>query len=201
MLDDTTVSMSTQPVRSGVSMREFEPEDAAEYFQLVDESRMHLARWLSWVGFVQSTCDAIVAIREFQQANLSGASRILAIVSQGRLAGMVGLSGIDSLNHRASLAFWLGSGFVGQGLMTACCTVLIDKALSDMRLHRIELSAATGNEASNRVAKRLGFRFEGTQRESEYLHGRFWDHNVYGLLAPDWWRDRNLLWQPGAAMK
>jgi ribosomal-protein-serine acetyltransferase len=54
-----------------------------------------------------------------------------------------------------------------------------------LHLNRIELRFASGNEASRRVAERLGFSPEGLLRQDECLNGVFVDQHVYALLAAE----------------
>lgn len=44
---------------------------------------------------------------------------------------------------------------------------------------------AKGNTKSIAVPIRLGFTFEGVERNGELLHGHFIDLEVYGLLKSD----------------
>ena len=55
-----------------------------------------------------------------------------------------------------------------------------------VHINRIELNAATENERSRAVAKRLGFLQEGILRDAEWLDDHYVDHAVYSLLKRDW---------------
>ena len=61
----------------------------------------------------------------------------------------------------------------------------IDYVFDEMNFNRIQLKAATGNFKSQRVAKRLGFREEGIERESELHQRGFVDLIVYSLLKAE----------------
>ena len=47
-------------------------------------------------------------------------------------------------------------------------------------------TASGKGTVANRVAERLGFRPEGTRRESHWITDRFEDHVIYGLLESEW---------------
>jgi len=173
-------------VREGVNLRELDQDDVPAYFHLVQSNRAHLSRWLQWVAYVNTTDDCAVAIREFQGLKEACESLTLGIWADESLAGVVCLQGVDRTNDRAALAYWLGVDFLGRGMMAASCAALLEHAFATLHLHRIELSAAVENVASWRLAERLGFRLEGTQRESERLHGEYLDHRLYGLLVYEW---------------
>jgi ribosomal-protein-serine acetyltransferase len=67
--------------------------------------------------------------------------------------------------------------------MTAAVGILVDHALSVWELYRVEIRVAVESRRSRAVAKRLGFREEGTLREAELVGDRFLDQVVYAKLA------------------
>ena len=52
-------------------------------------------------------------------------------------------------------------------------------------MNRVELTCATDNLRSARLAERAGFLLEGLLRQAEWLDGKFVDHYVYGLLRSE----------------
>jgi RimJ/RimL family protein N-acetyltransferase len=59
-------------------------------------------------------------------------------------------------------------------------------AFDALGLHRIQWRAEVGNEASRRVAEKVGFRSEGIQRDAAYTRGVYQDMEVFSLLRPEW---------------
>jgi len=70
--------------------------------------------------------------------------------------------------------------------MTGCVSALIDYAFQELRINRIELRAATGNDRSLSIAKRLGFTQEGIHRDAESLNDHSVDQVVYSILKREW---------------
>jgi ribosomal-protein-serine acetyltransferase len=70
--------------------------------------------------------------------------------------------------------------------MTGAVTALVDHAISDWDLNRVEIRASVENAASRAIPERLGFREEGTLRQAELVDGRYHDTVVYSMLAADW---------------
>ena len=62
---------------------------------------------------------------------------------------------------------------------------VIAYCFKQMDLNRIELRCASENMPSQRMAKRLGFTWEGMLRQAELLDGEFVDHFVYSLLRQE----------------
>ena len=60
---------------------------------------------------------------------------------------------------------------------------LINFGFSELNLNRIQIKCAPENVKSNNIPKRLGFSFEGVERDSEFVKdGVFRDANVWSLL-------------------
>ena len=56
-------------------------------------------------------------------------------------------------------------------------------------MHRIGAKLMPANTMSSDLVRRLGFTYEGIQRETFKLQGRYEDLGVYSMLA-DEWRER-----------
>ena len=70
--------------------------------------------------------------------------------------------------------------------MTDAVRALVSYGFGTLRLHRVFLKIATGNAASEGVARRLGATLEGVERESMLLNGECVDMGVWGLLEAEW---------------
>jgi ribosomal-protein-alanine N-acetyltransferase len=85
----------------------------------------------------------------------------------------------------ASMGYWLGQPYTGQGYMTEALRRLIAFCFDDLYLHRIEAACIPENTASRKVVASLGFREEGLAREYLKIDGQWRDHVLYGLLRED----------------
>lgn len=99
---------------------------------------------------------------------------------------MVNHLNVDWTNRWTSLSYWLDGAHQGRGIMTAACRVMLSQGFNDWRLNRITIECATQNARSRAIPERLGFKFEGVIREVEWLHDRYVDHAVYGMLRSDY---------------
>src|SRR5829696_7597457 len=109
-----------------------------------------------------------------------------AIVCEGRIVGAVGFRGVDWENRSTSIGYWLDAGHQGRGIMTRAVRALIDHALRDWGLNRVEIRAAPDNRRSRAIPERLGFRQEGLLSEAERVGDRYLDSVVYAILASAW---------------
>jgi ribosomal-protein-serine acetyltransferase len=170
----------------GGFLRLLEESDAAELYALTDRNRRHLEPWLPWVPVTRSADDSLQFVRATRRQVADNDGLQLAIVLDGRIAGVVGFHRVDWVNRATSIGYWLTADRQGRGTMTAAVRALVDHAFGTWALQRVEIAAAVGNGRSRAVAERLGFREEGVRREAERLAERFVDHVVYAMLASEW---------------
>jgi len=107
---------------------------------------------------------------------------VFTIRYNDQFVGLIGLKKPDYLNRITEIGYWLSQPFQKKGLITRSCKALIDFAFIELDMNRIQIKVAVGNVASQQVVDRLGFRFEGVERQGEWLNGRYVDLNVYSLL-------------------
>jgi ribosomal-protein-alanine N-acetyltransferase len=99
--------------------------------------------------------------------------------------GACGINGYQAEHEKAEIGYWLLPEFWKKGIMPEVVPVMITYLFSTWKLHRLEAVIEGGNEASCRLSEKLGFKYEGTLRESEIKHGKRISLLMYSLLAPD----------------
>ena len=163
-----------------------ELKDADEIFALVNSSRSYLREWLPWVDLNKTSEDTREFIKSAQQQYSDRNGFHCCIKYKTKIAGIVGFHRIDWTNQTTELAYWLGEGYQGLGLMTKCCRVLTNYAFAfdNLNLNRVEIRA--NNLKSAAIPERLGFSQEGILREAEWVNNRFVDNIVYSMLQKDW---------------
>ncbi len=159
-----------------------------EIYEAVVDSRDSLARWLPWVDGVRGLSDTRDFIRRSIEEQDSGVAVQLGIWTDTSFVGMVGLHGVDWANRRTSIGYWLAERVRGRGVMTASARTLVDFAIDDLELNRVEIRCGVDNVSSRAIAERLGFRLEGTARQDMLLSGRYVDLVIYAVLACEWRR-------------
>lgn len=102
------------------------------------------------------------------------------------LVGTIGLYRLDGQGN-GELGYWMAPDQRGGGRLREAAEAVLDWGFSaeGAGLTRIEWRAVVGNEPSARVARALGFRFEGTLRQALVnSHGRD-DGWIAALLSTD----------------
>jgi ribosomal-protein-serine acetyltransferase len=167
------------------SLRVLHEDDARELFELTDDNRAYLRRWLPWLDTVTREVDTRAYVRATLKQRKEGRGPVFGIHYEGDLAGVIGFLPIDRVNRFGEIGYWLAAKRQGRGIMTQCCRFVVRYGFLTLDLHRIQIAAATENRQSRAIPERLGFKLEGVLRERENLYGTFVDHAVYALLRAE----------------
>src|SRR5690349_12242113 len=139
--------------------------DAGELFALTAANRAHLRRWLPWVDEMRSAADTAAYVRnalEMQRLEL----RIdYTLRFNDRMIGTIAYHSVQRSHRCGILGYWLEFASTGRGYMTAAVRRMVEHGFSDLKLNRIEVRVAIGNDASQKVCDRLSFKAEGVLRE------------------------------------
>jgi [ribosomal protein S5]-alanine N-acetyltransferase len=107
-------------------------------------------------------------------------------MSDGALIGGLTLGQIRrGVAQAASLGYWMGEPYAGQGHMTSAVRALAPFVFQTLRLRRIEAACLPSNVASIRLLERVGFVREGYARSYLCIAGEWRDHLLYALLTTD----------------
>jgi RimJ/RimL family protein N-acetyltransferase len=180
-----------------LSLAPLDADDARDFFQAVDTSRVHLARWLDWVDSCTAPSDALGRCAGSGD-DWDGARALRFAVRESstmRLLGVVALEALVPAHDNADLAVWLRSDALRHGYATEAAASLLTFAFRRAGLHRVRAFAAPSNLGAMGVLHKLGFRFEAIAREADRRAQQAGDWYQHALLARDivrgpWWADR-----------
>lgn len=154
-------------------------EHASELYAIVDENRNYLSEWLPWPEATVSIADTISFLESADKQLLIGTGVHYVIKYHGSIAGVIGFYHIDLEKRLATLGFWLGEKYQGQGIMTRASKKITKTAIQRHGIIKIEIRCAVENIKSRRVPERLGYIFSGIKKDAEILRGVAVDHAVY----------------------
>ena len=166
----------------GIALRQIEPADCAAWF---DYLRLpEVFERTSWN--LRSIDDLRVAMAVYEHDSPTSPMR-LAVVDQStdRLVGTIGLHTISDVNRSAEIAYDFAPSHWGRGLATRLCETVTAWSIATLNLHRVQATVLVGNERSERVLARCGFRHEGLLRGFRMVRGRPGDFNVFSRIATD----------------
>lgn len=127
--------------------------------------------------------DAIEFIASSQaEADVGACTRFaVTLRADGQFCGGVGLR-IEAAHQHAELGYWLGVPYWGRGYATEAARAVVDYGFETLGLHRVYASCFAHNEASARVLKKIGMRYEGCQQSHIRKWETFHDLEMYGMV-------------------
>jgi ribosomal-protein-serine acetyltransferase len=172
---------------AAILLRPYRAPDALALYQAVDESRSELGQWLSWVHPDYTLQDSVQFLDTRNAALANEEEYGFAIFERGsgRLVGGCGINQIEKAALRANLGYWMRSSATRRGYATQAVRLLARWAFEKLSLERIEIVAALGNLASQRVATKAGATREGVARRRLRVHGVQHDAVVFSLIPDD----------------
>ncbi len=174
-------------VDSEIELIPLEQEHAPMLFALIDADREYLRKWLPFVDVIQSVESMSKYVNTLvEQRIIHENSATYCVAYQNELVGAVTLKDIDWFNQRCEIGYWLVSKMQKRGVVTRSVEQLIEYAFDEMKMNRLVIKTGVENHPSERIAQKLGFVFEGVERDGEFHHTCFIDLKVYALLKKNW---------------
>ncbi|CAM5672723.1 GNAT family N-acetyltransferase [Streptomyces aurantiogriseus] len=170
----------------GAELRPLEPWHAEEVLAHLDRGREFIGQFIS-LGTKETDVDSTRAmLQRYADMRAADTGSMHGLWLEGKLVGGVLFLNFHAEQGNCEVGCWLEPAATGRGLVTRAMRVLIDFAVEQRGMHRIEWVAASGNQASLNVARRLGMTRDGVRREAHPYGGVRHDLEVWSVLAPEW---------------
>lgn len=166
-------------------LQRFTRRDASTLDEAIRESLADLNQWLPWARLDYTTSDTTSFIRESIQAwkeERAWDYSIRTVEDPKRHMGNISFWTVSKLGKIAEIGYWVRSRDTGRGICTEAVQLLLEEAFNSLGYHKVVLRIAVGNDASDRVAEKLGFTREGVLREELLIRGNWVDHSLWSLL-------------------
>lgn len=166
----------------GIMLRAIELDDCPSWYEYLNLPQVF--ERTSWN--LRSADDLHGLVKSCQEKGAASPIRF-AVISrrEAMLIGTIGLHTVSDVNRSAEIAYDFAPSHWGRGLATRMCEVVTSWAFGDLRLHRVQATVLVGNERSERVLRRCGFRHEGLLRGFRMVRGAPGDFNVFSRLSTD----------------
>ncbi len=100
----------------------------------------------------------------------------------GQVVGIVSIDITSRKNKCGSVAYWIGKDYRRKGYTSEAVRLMLSFGFKMLKLHRIEISHFSNNDASKGLIQKSGFRFEGIARKSVLKGKRWLDLCIYSML-------------------
>ena len=165
-------------------------KDAKDLIENINN--LKVSKWLLVVPYPYKMKDAKWYInhcaKKAKEKKKTGYGFSIELKSEKKIIGGCGVSNINYESGIADLGYWLGEKYWKQGIITEAVNELIKFSFQKLKLRRLQIPVFSDNSASNAVAKKLGFTFEGTLRKVAISKatGKLHDENMWSLLKEEW---------------
>ncbi|GAA2407963.1 GNAT family protein [Nonomuraea africana] len=170
----------------GAELRPLEPWQAEEFLAHMDRGREYIGRY---VGLPDAAADLDSArswLQSYADKAAADTGRLYGIWLDGLLVGGVLFRVFNASAGTCEAGCWLEPAAAGRGLVTRATRVIIDWAVRERGMHRVEWHVSSQNTPSINVAKRLGMSRDGVLREDFLYRGVRQDTEIWSVLAPEW---------------
>lgn len=106
--------------------------------------------------------------------------------ADGVLVGDLVLFHLDRVNGNVEIGWVIRPDLSGQGYATEAVRALLGAAFEILGVRRVVARIDAENQASVRLAERVGMRLEARLLENEWYNGRWGDELGYAVLAREW---------------
>ncbi|GAA2742851.1 MULTISPECIES: GNAT family N-acetyltransferase [Kitasatospora] len=174
------------PLADNAELRPLEPWRAAEFLAHIDRARPNLDPWIPWASRSTDLDSARATLQSYADKQAADTGRICGVWLDGTLVGGAMFVNFDVRVGVCEIGVWSERAGEGRGLIGAAVRHLIDYALVERGMHRVEWWCSPLNLRSRAVAQRMGMTLDGTLREWMPHNGVRHDKEVWSLLAPEW---------------
>ncbi|MET7856946.1 GNAT family protein [Streptomyces sp. NPDC005318] len=170
----------------GAELRPLEIWQAEEFLAHMDRARDLVDPWTPFAGFATDLESARALLQRYAEKQAADTGRLYGIWLDGTLVGGVLFRIFDTGSGNCEIGCWLEPAGEGRGLVTRAARKLIDWAIEERGMHRVEWHASAANTRSVAVAKRLGMTRDGVLRQNYLYRGVRHDSEIWSVLAPEW---------------
>ena len=168
----------------GFRVRGWTPADVGALVAAWSDPEMH--RWMPEEADPFGADEAHVFVDEAATNLATGKAVALAIAEESTDQAVGSVTFHVWGPRHWSVGYWVVPGQRGRGLATEALTTLSRWAFSaNPQVARLSLYTLTGNEPSQLVAERAGFKREGLLRRWVEINGELLDWVMYSLIRDD----------------
>ena len=169
-----------------VELRSPTPADRDEFLGAMRASRKLHRPWLQSPITREAYDRLLVRVQDERYDPL-----LVCLRAGGTIVGYINVSEIVRGNFQSAyLGYGAVAAYAGHGYMSEGLELVLDRAFTDLRLHRLEANIQPGNAASIALVERAGFVREGFAERYLKIGGRWRDHEHWAIRAEQW-RGRN----------
>ena len=165
-------------------LREIEERDAEQVYAIFSDPLVMEYYNCDPLSDLDVARTAIAKISEKSRTK-TGIRWGITLKNEDLVIGTCGYNSLVPTQFRGEIGYDLHRDFWKQGIMREALQAILAFGFDRLELNKIEAKVMLGNDASDRLLKKLGFKEEGVLRRHGYWKGGFHDLRIFGLLNED----------------
>jgi RimJ/RimL family protein N-acetyltransferase len=164
-----------------ISLRKLQLSDDVNMYEWLNDPEIN-----SYLN-VQNEKKTIEAVREFINISQNDNSNIHYAICDvyDVYLGTISLKNVDYKNRHAEYAIVLRNSQRGKGIAQTATELLIKKAKTELKLHKIYLNVLTDNNRAIKLYERIGFVRKGIYEQHILKENKYFDLFYYELLLEE----------------
>jgi RimJ/RimL family protein N-acetyltransferase len=163
-----------------IAIRSWQQSDIPHLVGLLEDPE--IARWTGIPApYTRKEAKLFFKSNARQEAMGVGTDSAIVDVPDGAVLGGVGLK-LHPSHSVAEVGYWVAAHARRRGIATRAVRLMARWAFTRLEVERLELLTNVGNEASEGVARKCGFRREGVLRSARVIKGERVDLTLFSLL-------------------
>ena len=165
-------------------------KDKRAWLQLRYASKSHLENWEADYGKEFASPQSFdIYLRHIKNllAEKRGEGWLMFNRENNAMMGSLTISNMRFGSVQAAdIGYWIGAGFAGQGKMSEAIPLILHRIFQHYKLRRLQAATLRENKPSRLLLEKFGFQREGVARQYLHINGEFRDHDIYALIAEDY---------------
>lgn len=170
-----------------ITIRPYEFGEEGELHAAIQESLPDLYPWMSWATerYTINVARDFIAITRAEWSRGTLYSFAITNTSTGEFLGGCGLSHFHPVYKFCNLGYWVRSSKRGRGYAGRAAKLAAQFAFERAGSIRAEIVIAMENQASKRVAEKVGAHYEGVLLNRMTVREEIYDAHMFSLLPSD----------------
>ncbi|MBI2333424.1 MAG: GNAT family N-acetyltransferase [Chloroflexi bacterium] len=170
-----------------VTLRPYEFGEEGALHTAIQESLPELKPWMSWATerYTVNVARDFIAITRAEWSRGTMYSFSITDAETGEFLGGCGLSHFHPIYKFCNLGYWVRTPRHGNGIAVHAAKLAARFAFERTNAIRAEIVIAVGNDASKRVADKVGAHYEGILHNRMTVRESIYDAHMFSLLPAD----------------
>ncbi|MFI3241659.1 MAG: GNAT family protein [Alphaproteobacteria bacterium] len=172
--------LSEKIVGDKITLLRRRSEHNEELFNLINNSRDTLGRFLFWVEDTKNVED-VAQVTEIFSKNWDEQNSFEYVFIENETNKIVGAGGIHTvsyMNRWAEYGYYFDDSATGKGYATQA-VALLEEELFSKGIHRLVIECDVENIASAKVAEKNGFELEAILKDAKFAFGKYHSQKYY----------------------